>query len=88
MFSYATRPTTERNVSFDFQRNENTTSFLNKLSLGQYTQTFIDEGFESIPAVCFFHLFWSRVQKKSYPPSQSFESTINFLFFPLNFLFF
>lgn len=54
MFSYSsTSPnTSSRKVSFDFQGNETTASFLNKLSLGQYAQTFIDEGFDSLPALC------------------------------------
>lgn len=55
MFFYSsTSPnTSSRKVSFDFQGNETTASFLNKLSLGQYAQTFIDEGFDSLPAVSF-----------------------------------
>jgi hypothetical protein len=60
MDSYSTIPTTKGKTAFTYQKIGNVGSFLKELHLQQYTPVFIDEGFESLPAV--------SVMKKLFSP--------------------
>lgn len=51
MDSYSTTPTTKGKTPFTYQEIKNVESFLKELHLQQYIPVFVDEGFESLPAV-------------------------------------
>lgn len=67
MDSYTTNAKPKENPSFTYQNLDNVKGFLKELNLQQYVAAFIDEGFESLPAVSFFFLFFSN------PPPNYFE---------------
>lgn len=68
MDSYSTIPTTQGKTSFTYQKIGNVESFLKELHLQQYIPVFIDEGFESLPAVSQNQFFFSFISVVKSPP--------------------